>query len=326
MTGVIHFRTFRNGDPPALAALWNRGVPEYGTARPLTGHEFDTHVVERPHFQSQGLIVAEREGRIVGFAHAGFGPDEPVGRPFHFDPELGTIAMLVVEPGPEDPELEQGLIERAEHYLRSRGATVLFAGGLFPLNPFYWGIYGASEWAGILSAHGSFHRAVRRSGYEPVGTTVLLEADLSLPEPRNPRSVLIRRQARVEITEDALPAQWWEALAIGEFCPTRYRLISKQDETELARATTWDMSWFSRLDGRSRIGMIAVEVAAGHRRLGYGRHLVVEILRHARAEMTAAIAIQTSSTNLPAIALYESIGFQRVEETTIYRLPPVQAH
>jgi ribosomal protein S18 acetylase RimI-like enzyme len=322
---VTHFRSFRNGDPPALAELWNRGVPESGTARPLRGHEFDSHLIERPYFECEGLIVAERDGLIVGYAHAGFGPDMPVGRPHQFDRALGTIAMLVVEPGPEDPELEQGLISRAESYLRSRGATVIFAGGMFPLNPFYWGVYGGSECAGILAAHHAFHRAVRCARFEPVGTTVLLEADLSAPETRDPRSALLRRKARIEVTEDVLPAHWWEALAIGEFRPTRYRLISRTDETELARATTWDMAWFGRLDGVSRIGLIAVDVTEGHRRKGFGRHLVSEILRQARGEMVGAVAVQTSSTNLPALALYESLGFRCVEETMLYRLPSDQA-
>jgi ribosomal protein S18 acetylase RimI-like enzyme len=233
--------------------------------------------------------------------------------------------MLAVEPGPEDQELEQGLISRAQGYLRDRGATVLFAGGLFPLNPFYWGLYGGSEYAGLLGAHRSFHRAARRAGYEPMSTTVLLEADLSAPEPRDPRSTLLRRLARVESVEDVLPAHWWEARAIGEFRPTRYRLLAKADEAELARATTWDMAWFGRYDGRSRIGLIAVEVAAGHRRRGFGRLLVHEILRQARAEMVGAVAVQTSATNLPALALYQSLGFRRVEETTLYRLPSEQA-
>ena len=321
MTGVIHFRAFRNDDPEDLAALWNRGVPEYGTARPLTGHEFDTHVLAKPNFEAEGLIVAERDGRPIGFVHAGFGPDEPVGPPLRLSSGLGTIAMLVVEPGVEDADLERGLVAEAERYLRRRGATVLFAGGLFPLNPFYWGIYGGSEWAGILSAHASFHRAARRAGYEPMSETVLLEADLNGLEVRDPRAPLIRRLARLEVVQDVLPAHWWEALAIGEYRPTRYRLLAKPDEAELARATTWDMDGFGRLDGKSRIGLIAVEVAATHRRKGYGRHLIAEILRQARAEHVAAVAVQTSATNLAALNLYKALGFRRVEESILYRLP-----
>jgi GNAT superfamily N-acetyltransferase len=326
---VTHFRTFRNGDPPALAALWNRSVPSRATARPLGAHEFDTQVVNKPHFDAAGLIVAEREGRIVAFVHAGFGPPLPPGPPHTLSCAMGTIGMLALEPDSDADtdtdtdlgpgELGQALIAAAESYLRGRGAEVLYAGGQYPLNPFYWGIYGGSEWAGILTADTAFLRSVVAAGYQPVSTTVLLEADLSGPEPRDPRSVLIRRQARLEVAEDALPSNWWDALAIGEYRPTRYRLLSRADESELAHATTWDMNWFGRGDGRVRLGLIDVEVHPQHRRKGYGRHLVAEILRQARNDLVSVVAVQTAATNAPALALYESLHFDPVETSILYR-------
>src|SRR5258707_15143359 len=120
--------------------------------------------------------------------------------------------MLVADPG--DPGLEAGLLAEAERYLRRRGATVVYAGGQYPLNPYYWGVYGGSEWAGILGMHDSFHRAVIQGGFEPVSSTVLLEADLSRPEARDPRGFLIRRQTRLEVTEDVLPPSGGDELAI----------------------------------------------------------------------------------------------------------------
>ena len=318
---MTRFRPFRNGDSPALARLWNRATPEFAVARPLSDHEFDCHLTAKPLFDAAGLIVAEREGKVVGYVHAGFGPDDPVGPPLQLSYGMGTVAMLVVEPGPADPELESALIAEAERYLRSRGATVLYAGGQYPLNPFYWGLYGGSEWAGILSSDAPFHRAVTRAGYEPVSTTILLEADLTATEIRDPRAPLIRRQARVECLEDALPRNWWEALAIGDDHLTLYRLLTKSDDTELARATTWDMDRFGRVDGRSRIGLIAMEVNHTFRRKGFGRHLVAEILRQARAQGIAAVDLQTRSTNAPALTLYESLGFYPVESAILYRHP-----
>ena len=198
---------------------------------------------------------------------------------------------------------------------------MVYAGGQYPLNPFYWGVYGGSEWSGILDSHVAFLRAVGRAGYKPVSTSVLLEADLSRPEPRDPRGFLLRRQTRVEVVEDALPATWWHALAVGDFRPTSYRLVSKDTDFEFARASTWDMTWFGRRDGRARIGLIDMEVHVDHRRKGYGRHLVNEILRLARAQATAAVDVQTRSTNLPALALYQSLGFEPVETSTLFRLP-----
>ena len=251
---MTYFRPYRNSDSLALAALWNRGSPDAFVVRPLTIHEFDERVVGTPNFDAAGLIVAERDGSIVGFAHAGFGPSDPtVDSPFHLSHDLGCVGMLIVERGFVDLELETGLLAEAERYLRSRGAEVIYAGGQFPLNPFYWGIYGGREWAGILGNHGAFHRAVMNAGYEAVSSTVLFEADLTgTPESRDPRGVLIRRITRLDVVEDAMPKNWWEALAIGDFRPTHHRLVSKTDETELARATTWDMNWFGRRDGQTR--------------------------------------------------------------------------
>jgi len=297
-------------------------VPSSGCVRPVRVHEFDSHALGTVLFDADGLIVAERDGRIVGFVHAGFGPDLPVesNQPFQVCHDIGSISMLCVDPQLDDPQLHASLIEAAERYLRSRGAKVLYAGGLFPLNPFYWGIYGGSEGAGVLAGHVAFHLVVRSSGYEPASTTVLLEADLAVPEPRDPRAALIRRQTQFEVLDDALPPHWWQNLALGEFELMTARLLMKDDGTLVARAQAWDMGWFGREDGRTRIGLINLEVPPQHRRKGYGRFLVSEIFRRARANMIAAVAVATASSNQPALSFYASLGFQQIDESTLYRL------
>ena len=145
--------------PPGPGAALEPGGSQDGDGTSLRVHELDAHAWGTAIFEAAGLIVAEREGRIVGFVHAGFGPDVPVvrRRPLQLSHEVGTVAMLIVEPGPDDHDIALGLLAAAEDYLRARGAKVLYAGGLFPLNPFYWGIYGGSEGTGILSGHQAFH-------------------------------------------------------------------------------------------------------------------------------------------------------------------------
>jgi ribosomal protein S18 acetylase RimI-like enzyme len=318
---VTSFRPFRNGDPPALVEVWNRSMPARGVARPLGPHDFDTLVMGKLHFDAAGLIVAERDKRVVGFVHAGFGPLHPEGPSHRMCREMGTVAMLVTVHDPSHPTLELDLLVAAECYLRERGATVIYAGGQYPLNPFYWSIYGGSEWAGILSSHTSFQRAVQTARYEPVSTTVLLEADLTRPEVRDPMAPVVRRRARLEVSDDVFLDRWWDALAIGAFRPMAFRLASRSDDHILARALTWDMSSVGHGDGRGWTGLIELEVDPAARRQGYGRHLVAEILRHGREQYTSLVSVQTSATNLPALALYESLGFARVETSTLYRLP-----
>ena len=118
-----------------------------------------------------------------------------------------------------------------------------------------------------------------------------------------------------------MPGSWWESLALGDFHPTIVRLTSKSDEEEIARAGMWDMSWFSRVDGLARIGIIHFEVEPCHRRNGFGRFLIAEMLRSAREQMFAVAQLQTNATNQAALALYVSSGFQPIDEATLYRLP-----
>jgi ribosomal protein S18 acetylase RimI-like enzyme len=319
---VTHFRPFRNDDPPALVDLWNRGLPDHGVVRPLSVHEFDTLVVGKLGFEHAGLIVAERDRQVLGFVHAGFGPEGPLGPSNRLDFSLGAVAMMVLEPGLDDVELEIGLFVAAERYLRQRGATVLYAGGQSPVNPFYWGIYGGSEFSGVLGAHASFRRAAERAGYQASATTVLLEADLSRSEPRDARAPVLRRQVRLDVLEDALPAGWWQALAIGLFRPTQLALVDRCDERVIARATTWDIaSGFGVGDGRPRIGLIDVEVDPDSRRKGFGRLLVSEVFRYAREQFAEVVAVQTAETNVAALGLYRSLGFEPVDTAVLYRLP-----
>jgi ribosomal protein S18 acetylase RimI-like enzyme len=308
--------------------LWNRALPDRGVVRPLNVHELDPLVMGKLGFERSGLIVAERAGQVVGWVHAGFGPAEPKGPSHQLDVRMGAVVMLVTEPDAQDPSLEQGLLLEAERYLRGRGAQVIYAGGQSPLNPFYWGLYGGSEFAGILGTHASFARAVEQAGYEPVAATVLLEADLARPEVRDPKAPLNRRQFRLDVTEDVLPNGWWDALAIGLFRPTLFQLVDRQQpravpsEPVVARATTWDIAaGLSANDGRARTGLIDLDVSSNRRRQGVGRYLVAEILRHARTQFVDIVSVQTSATNTPALTLYDALGFEQVDTATLYRLP-----
>ena len=75
---MIRYRPFRNSDPPALVGLWNQSVPGRRGCAPLRVHELDNHAFGTACFDRDGLIVAERDGQILGYVHAGFGPDLPV--------------------------------------------------------------------------------------------------------------------------------------------------------------------------------------------------------------------------------------------------------
>lgn len=321
---MIVYRSFVNTDATALTELWNRCL----TARPVTGplsvHDFDALVPGKLHFDRHGLIVAEEEdeGQIVGFAHAGFGPLEPRGRTHQLDFALGTIAMMVLDPRVADSDVPLELLRAGESYLRRKGARVIYAGGQYPLNPYYWGLYGGSEFAGILDGHGSFLNAVRRAGFEVAAEAEVLEADLAGPEPRDPRITLLRRQYRIDIEEDAMLPGWWDSLALGLFRPTRYQVVDRLTGVVPAHAWTWDIATGLAIeDSIMRTGLVALEVQPEFRRRGLARYLVQECWKNSRAQLVDRLCVQTLKSNIPAIRLYASLGFKLVTHTTLFRLP-----
>jgi hypothetical protein len=48
---------------------------------------------------------------------------------------------------------------------------------------------------------------------------------------------------------------------------------------------------------------------------------VGEALRWAREHSVALVEVQTLSTNVPALSFYQSIGFEPIDQSTVYRLP-----
>ncbi len=227
--------------------------------------------------------------------------------------------MIAVDPASAASDVANGLLVRSEEYLRERGARVLYAGGRFPLDPFYRSIYGGSEWSGILDDDTAFRRVVETAGYTVAAHAQMLEFDLNDPDVRDPKAALLRRQVRFEVVEDIEPTGWWESMAIGYAMINGYRLIHKADNCEIAQAMTWSMEPFGRLDGRRRVGLLGFKVVREYRRQGFGRHLVGEMIRQIRNDWGDIIAVTTDETNIPALNLYAAAGFRTVSGATLYR-------
>ncbi len=144
---MIEYRSFRNTDPPALVEVWNAAFTGRGAAvlRGTTLLEYLTF--SKPYFDPSGLVTASADGALVGFVHAGFGPD------IHgvtLDPTGGLVSTLGVVPVYRRQGIGSELLRRAETYLRERGTLTPIAGPRFWVNPFAFGLYGGSQAPGIL--------------------------------------------------------------------------------------------------------------------------------------------------------------------------------
>src|SRR5688572_13721055 len=146
---MVRYRRFSNFDPPALLQVWNEALTGRGAARLPTTTPLECHVLAKPYFDPNGLILAEEDGEVVGFVHAGFGANA-AGTDLQM--EKGVVCMLAVRPRFQRRGIGAELLRLSEEYLQGRGAREFFAGPHPPLNPFYLGLYGGSNLPGFLDS------------------------------------------------------------------------------------------------------------------------------------------------------------------------------
>ena len=158
----IGYRPFRNADPSALAEIWRSQPPERGLVQPMSADLFEHMVLSKPYFENQGLIVAVEGQRPVGFVHAAFGPSDDGQR---LSTQLGVTCLVMVRLDYQRKGIGAELLARGEAYLRGRGAHVLYAGSIQPLNGFYLGLYGGSELPGVLDSAPRAQYLFKSQGY-----------------------------------------------------------------------------------------------------------------------------------------------------------------
>ena len=173
---MLTYRTFRNSDPPVLTALWRSRAGQPGLLQPVSPDLLEQLVFAKLYFDYGGLLLAWDDGQPVGFAHAGFGPNADES---WTSTEAGVTCVVLVRPGCAEAEVAAGLLDRCEEYLRRRGAKALYGGGLYPLNPFYVGLYGGSELPGVLDSDAIAREAFAARGYREVERTTILRRELT---------------------------------------------------------------------------------------------------------------------------------------------------
>ncbi len=316
---MIHYRKFRNSDPPRLVDVWRRSPPSRRLAQLLTPNLFEELVLAKPYFDPEGLIVAEEEetGRVLGFVHAGFGPNaERTG----LDHTQGAICMLIVRPEEDKAQTAAELLARGEEYLRSSGAKDIYAGGVGAICPFYVGLYGGSELPGVPDSQPASQEFFRKHGYDEADRVLVYQCEPAAFRPVVDRSQMqIRRSTTVEVVEDATSKNWWEACTLGCFQQIGVELKPRDGGGPIASAKFWCMDPFSQSWGVHALGLVDVEVAEDQRQSGMATYLLGESIRQLNERGFTLIEGHAVQSNAGAIALIEKLGFVQSDAGSVLR-------
>lgn len=313
---MIRYRAFRNSDPPLLAEIWRSRAGRRGLMQPMSAALLEQLVLSKPYFDREGLIVATDEDRAVGFVHAGFGPTDDEQ---NISTDFGVTCMLLVHPHEQGTEISRQLLLRSEEYLHSRGSKVLYGGGIHPLDPFYFGLYGGSELPGVLASDVDAQQVFLSAGYRQVDQTLVFQRDLSTFRPVVDRQQMqIRRRTQIETVIDPPSTTWWEACTRGGLDRTRFDLVPR-DTPAIASVTVWNMEPLASSWGVRAGGLMQLEVEQGQRHQGVATYLLGETFRQLQAEGVSLVEAQTMISNTAAIGLYKKLGFAEIDRGSVFR-------
>lgn len=283
----------------------------------MTPSMLEQAILCKPYFDRQGMIVAVRDQQLVGFVHAGFGPAD---KGAWIARDLGVTCMLMVRPEEAERPLAADLLAHSEEYLRRLGAKVLYAGGIYPLNPFYLGLAGGSELAGVLDSDASRQAFYRSQAYVEIDRVVVLHCDLgAFRPPANRQQLQLRRRVQVEIEFDPCTKSWWEACTLGGLERVRFQMVAGEGGPPLATTTLWDMEPLASSWGVRASGLLDLEVDQAYRRQGLATLLLAETFRQLQLHGVSCVEAQAMAHNHAALALYRRLGFVEIDQGAVLR-------
>lgn len=313
----MRYRTFRNADPPALVALWNEALTRRGAVELRSHTPLENAVFNKPYFDPAGFIVAEDDdGRMAGFAHAGFGPTDDLSA---LDSTRGVICAIAVRPDRRRTGIGSELLRRAEAYLHDHGATGVRAGPSRPDKPFYLGVYGGSNAPGFLRSDADIEPFLLKRGYLPDRRVNVFDRRLDTPlNIVDARFGALRKRYEGQALPQARLGSWFRECVFGPLEPSEFRLDDKATGQTAARALFWEMTDYGWRWGAPPAGVLDVQVRNDLRRQGLGKFLLAQLLRHLQEQYFAVAEVQFPDGEDTAARLFRSLGFVQVDSGVSY--------
>ncbi|MEC9091801.1 MAG: GNAT family N-acetyltransferase [Planctomycetota bacterium] len=278
-------------------------------------------VLSKPYFDRHGLMLAA-EGKIpIGFVHVGFGPDKTLS---DLNMEVAVISMLMVsKSGAPDQEMRlevaRSLVKAGEDFAMKKGAKTIFAGEVFPNNPFYLGLYGGSRLPGILQEDVFTSGVLGGLQYRAVSEYGIWQRELAgFRTIVNREQMQIRRNYNIRAEFDPSPRSWWEACTLGHAERVKFGLFERSTDFQCGEVTFWDIQPLANHWGVQASGMFDILIDPGHRRSGLATFLIGEALRQLKEHGVTIAEVQADRLDANSIGLFEKIGFKKIDSGVLY--------
>lgn len=316
---TLEIRRFKNTDLSAIVEIWRSHESDLRLPMPVTMNLLEQLVFSKPHFDYDGLLVAVEDGLAVGFAHAAFGPNATMDDLAMHEGVIATVAIHAeyAEPAP----IVKKLIAACEDYLQSHGAKVIYGGAVrtavemgsgrttHPFTPFYIGMIGGSEPSGITESNLLLLDAYAQAGYEVIDQLQHFELDVLAFRPlMNPKIATLRRRLTLNIVEDAIPRNWWEAVTLGPFELARLTVDDKETKRTVAMAILRSSEPMRAHSAGHTWDLMEVRVAPKFRKQGVATYVLNEAFRYCAKRGVVRVDTQTKVSDEATTGLLRHFG------------------
>lgn len=302
---MVEYRTFRNADTPRLVAVWNETFTGRGSPPLSANTVVERYVLSKTIFNPNGIFLAIENDVCIGWAHAAMS-----GNPFNTQ-SVGVICLIGVKPSHQRRGVGTELLRRCEQYLREQKADAIQAGGHWPNNPFYMGLYGGCESPGFLQSDAAAMPFFLKNGYRLDQKIHVLQRILDQPMKMfDPRFIPMRSRYDLGFGSPRRLLSGWHESVHGTVDPLQFVLTDRKAGTWVARTLVWEMEVFSLHWRRPTIGIFAFEVTAPARRAGVGRYFLSLIMKYIQEQFFTLVELQLEETNVAGLKFLRSLDFE----------------
>ncbi len=292
-----------------VADLWNRNCRGRHAFFPWSGEFLAHHVTDDRGGLLGNMVIArdKRDGALVGLVHVRQMLEDGY-------PWAGVVEMLLVDAAHRRQGLGTRLLELGLAIVgRYRPKPDLIdAMGSWPFGYVYNVLADGSERSGIFTGEPELHRLFSRAGFVPVRKSIVMRADLRKTA-AGPRLLpaggafhLGKRTARTWLDRVFRDRELWD-----------HELVGRNGEGLLSRAIFGLMEGESRYEGRAIFSVFGVNTPQNWQRRGYAGANFAHMMRHLRELGGEVLELHVYADNLPALALYRSMGFLPVGDTVM---------
>lgn len=314
----LDIRSFKNTDTRQICRVWNEHQVAVGLDYFVSPLSFELCVLSKPHFDPEFFFVAELDGKVTGFAHLGFGPEQNL---MEIDPQHAILCSLCLENTESDASIAMELLARVARAAAARHSTQIRTTPTAPHCPFYIGLAPGDGLMGVIDADFRLRSWLSQAGFKPAADVIAWAVEASHFHPPIDRvQIQIRRTAHVDrrLEEPELP--WWTACVLGHTDQVEFQLTLRKEKKVICEAFLWTIDHEVSPTESAIARLWITDRSISCESVEHYVFLLSEAFRQLFVDRVQAIHAFTASDDLVAANILKRVGMSTTRTGTIFTL------